>query len=84
MSFHRQEQKALGRPLASDALLIPIDSEIMRPDVHSRLDRRRIGVILDWNQLHQFVTRFDGNMAFPLEKRIDASCPLGLELDHGK
>jgi hypothetical protein len=52
--------------------------------MHSRLDRRRIGVILDWNQLHQLATRFDGNRVFPLEKRIDASCSFGLELDHGK
>lgn len=73
MSFHRQEQRAFGRPLALDALLIPIDGEIMRPDMHSRLDRRRIGVILDWNQLHQFGTRFDGNGVFSLEKRIDAT-----------
>jgi len=83
-SLHRQEQRALGHPLALDTLLIPIDSEIMRRDIHSPLDKRRIVVILQWNQLHQFVTRFDDNGAFPLEKRIDASCPLGLELDHGK
>jgi hypothetical protein len=61
--------------------MIPIASQILRRDTHSQLDKRRIVVILKWNQLHQLFTRFDGNSAFPLEMRLDASCPLGLKLD---